>query len=78
VSGRPSREVTLAAAYQQRTGCTPAAAAEKYGVAVSSVRRALARVGVPAKAVGRPAKAIPAPADPFIPVTRTLEQGETP
>lgn len=56
MTARQSREVTLALAYQQRTGCTPGVAAERYGVAVSSVRRALARLGVAPKPVGRPAK----------------------
>ena len=57
MSGRPSREVGLALAHIQRTGCTPQQAADKYGLAVSTVRRALARAGVPARPVGRPASA---------------------
>ena len=56
MSARQSREVTLAVSHQQRTGCTPAAAAQRYGVAVSSVRRALARLGVAPQPVGRPVK----------------------
>ncbi|MFN9279369.1 MAG: hypothetical protein ACK6DW_06470 [Betaproteobacteria bacterium] len=55
MSGRQSREVVLALAHIERTGCTPQAAADKYGLAVSTVRRALARAGVPARPVGRPA-----------------------
>lgn len=55
MSGRPSREVGLAMAHIQRTACTPQQAADKYGLAVSTVRRALARAGVPARPVGRPA-----------------------
>ena len=60
MSARQSREVTLAVSHQQRTGCTPAAAAQRYGVAVSSVRRALARLGVEPQPVGRPVKSSPA------------------
>jgi len=56
VSAKQSREVTLAVSHLQRSGCTPAAAAARYGVAVSSVRRALARLGVAPQPVGRPAK----------------------
>jgi len=56
MTARQSREVTLAVSHLQRSGCTPAAAAARYGVAVSSVRRALARLGIPAKPVGRPVK----------------------
>lgn len=54
MSGRPSREVALALAHMQRTGCTPQQAADRYGLAVSTVRRALTRAGVPARPVGRP------------------------
>lgn len=54
MSGRPSREVGLALAHLQRTACTPQQAADKYGLAVSTVRRALARAGVPPKPRGRP------------------------
>ncbi len=57
MSGQESRAVFLAVGHMRRTGCTPAAAAEKYGVAVSSIHRALERRGVPAKPVGRPRKA---------------------
>lgn len=56
MSARQSREVTLAVSHLQRTGCTPAAAAQRYGVNVSSVRRALARQGVEPRPVGRPPK----------------------
>lgn len=59
MAGRPTREVALAVAYLQRTSCTPQQAADKYGLAASTVRRALARAGVPARPVGRPA-AVPA------------------
>jgi hypothetical protein len=54
VSGRPSREVGLALAHIQRTGCTPQAAADKYGLAVSTVRRALLRAGFVLRKRGRP------------------------
>lgn len=54
MSGRQTREATLAVALVQRTGCTPAEAAKKFGVNVTTVRRALDRAGVPARAVGRP------------------------
>jgi transposase len=54
MTARQSREATLAVAHQQRTGCTPAEAAKRYGVAVTTVRRALARLGVAARPVGRP------------------------
>ena len=53
--GRQSAACERAVAHQLRTGCTPAAAAQAFGVAVSTVRRALARAGVPARPVGRPA-----------------------
>lgn len=56
MTARQSREVTLAVAYQMRTGCTPAVAAQRYGVAVSSVRRAMTRLGLPQRPVGRPRK----------------------
>lgn len=61
MAARQSREVTLAVSHLQRTGCTPAAAAQRYGVAVSSVRRALARLGVEPQPVGRPVKSSPSP-----------------
>jgi len=57
MAGKQSREVTLAVAYIKRTGCKPAEAAARYGVAVSSVRRALARLGMPPSPVGRPPQA---------------------
>lgn len=47
----------LAVDHQQRTGCTPQAAAKRYGLAVSTVRRALARAGVAPQPVGRPVRA---------------------
>ena len=56
MSGRTSREATLAVAHVQRTGCTPQQAADKYGLAVSTVRRALARAGVELRPRGRPPK----------------------
>jgi transposase len=59
MTARQSREVTLAVSHFQRTGCTPAAAAKRYGVAVSSVRRALVRIGVAPQPVGRPVKSPP-------------------
>jgi len=61
MSGRPTREVALAVAYLQRTpGCTPQQAATKYGLGVSTVRRGLAKAGVPARPVGRPTSVPPA------------------
>lgn len=56
MSARPSRESVLAVAYVLRTGCKPAVAAKKYGLAISTVRLALARVGKPPNPVGRPKK----------------------
>jgi ketol-acid reductoisomerase len=56
MSGRPTREAGLAVAYALRTGCAPAEAARKYGLAASTVRLALARAGVPPRPVGRPKK----------------------
>lgn len=54
MSGRPSQAVTLAVRYAVRTKCAPAVAAHRYSVAVSSVRRALGRLGVEPRPVGRP------------------------
>lgn len=62
MTARPTREVQLAVAYQQRTGCTPQQAAIRYGLAVSTVRRGLARAGIAARPVGRPHNKITAPA----------------
>lgn len=59
MTARPSREVTLAVQYVQRTGCTITEAARKYGVAARSVRRALRRAGVPPATAGRPRKPAP-------------------
>ena len=36
MAARQSREVTLAVSHRQRTGCTPGAAAARYGVAIES------------------------------------------
>ena len=57
MSGRPTREAVLAVALVQRTGCTPLAAARRYGLHVSTVRRALAKIGQ-ARPVGRPKKTL--------------------
>ena len=59
MTARQSREAMLAVAYAQRTGCAPAEAARRYGVAASTVRRGLARLGVAARPVGRPAHNAP-------------------
>lgn len=57
MSGRQSHAVTLAVRLVRERGYTAAAAAAKHGVAVSSVRRALLRAGVPPNPRGRPRKA---------------------
>ena len=54
MSARQSREVGEAVAYLLYTHCTPAVAAKQYGVAVSSVRRAMTRLGIKSNPVGRP------------------------
>ncbi len=54
MSARQSREVGEAVAYLLYTHCTPSVAAKQYGVNVSSVRRALARLEVKPNPVGRP------------------------
>lgn len=54
MTARQSVGVHRALAYLKRSGCSIAAAAGMYGVNVSSVRRALAKLGVPANPVGRP------------------------
>jgi lambda repressor-like predicted transcriptional regulator len=56
VTARQSREATLAVAYLKRTGCTTGEAARKYGLATSTVRRALQREGLPTAPRGRPPK----------------------
>lgn len=56
MSGRPSRDVTLARAYMARTGCAPAEAAAKYGVSVRRLQELAAAAGE-AKPRGRPRKA---------------------
>ncbi|MDQ5946002.1 MAG: hypothetical protein QG619_1425 [Pseudomonadota bacterium] len=56
MSGQPSHAVTLALAYLRRTGCKPAAAAARYAVNVSSVRRAMHRSQLFVRAPGRPKK----------------------
>ena len=55
MSARQSREVGEAVAYLLYTQCKPAVAAKRYGVAVSSVRRAMIRLGIKSNPVGRPA-----------------------
>lgn len=54
MSGRPSQAVTLAVRLVQRTGCTPAVAALRHGVAPSSVRRAMRRAEMIVQPRGRP------------------------
>jgi hypothetical protein len=54
VSARESRPVTLALRYMQRTGCKPLDAAARYGVATSSIFRAMHRAGMAVKPRGRP------------------------
>lgn len=56
MSGRQSQAVALALRLVQERGYTVSAAAEKHGLAVSSVRRALRAVGVPPLPRGRPKK----------------------
>ena len=54
MTARQTREAALAVALVQRTGCAPQVAAKRYGLAASTVRRALARAGVAQQPVGRP------------------------
>ncbi len=56
MTARQSRAVTLALSYRKRTGCTTGEASRRYKVAVTSIRRALARAGVAPNPVGRPRK----------------------
>lgn len=56
MTARPTRTSGLAVAYVQRTGCTAQVAADKYGLNVTTVRRAMARAGVPRRPVGWPRK----------------------
>ena len=51
---RMTTGVRLACEYQQIHGCTPAFAAQRYCVNVSSVRRGLAKLGVAPRRAGRP------------------------
>lgn len=55
MSGQPSAKVEAAARMVLR-GHSRAEAAKRYGVALSSIRRALARVDVSPLPVGRPPK----------------------
>lgn len=64
MTARATRESGLAVQLVQRTGCTPQVAAARYGLAVSTVRRALGRAGVPARPAGRPKRAEAAPHGP--------------
>jgi transposase-like protein len=59
MSGRPSQAVTLAVRLVRSHGYTVTAAAERHGLAVSSVRRALRTAGVEPLPRGRPAKLCP-------------------
>ena len=54
MTGRTCRAVELAVRLHLERGHSIAEAARRHGVALSSVRRALARAGVPPKPVGRP------------------------
>jgi hypothetical protein len=55
MSGRPTREVTLAVAYCLRTpGALPRQAAKTYKCSVRAVQRGLAAAGA-ARPIGRPA-----------------------
>lgn len=54
MTARQSREVTLALAHLQRTGDQPSAVAARYGVAKSSLLRAMKRAGIAVAPVGRP------------------------
>lgn len=55
MSGRQSQAVALALRLVRERGYTVTAAAERHGVAVSSVRRALRAAGVEPLKRGRPA-----------------------
>jgi len=56
MTGRPSQPVTLAVKLVREHGYSVTAAAERHGVAVSSVRRALRRAGVAPLPRGRKGK----------------------
>lgn len=56
MSGRQSQAVALAVRLVLQHGYTATAAAEKHGVALSSVRRALRQAGAPPMKAGRPPK----------------------
>jgi transposase len=51
-----SKQAAQAAAYAQRTGCSTAVAARRYGVSVRTVQRWLADAGLSRK-LGRPTNA---------------------
>jgi len=54
MTARQTHRAALAVAYVLRTGCTPMAATKRYGIAPSTVRRALVRAGVAPRPRGRP------------------------
>ena len=54
MSGRQSQAVALAVRLVRVHGNTVASAASRHGVALTSVRRALAKLGVAPNPVGRP------------------------
>lgn len=54
MTARQSHGVTLALQHLADTGCTLLAAAAKFGVDPTSLRRALRRTGAPPKPGGRP------------------------
>jgi transposase-like protein len=56
MSGRQSQAVALAVRLVVERGYTATAAAERHGVALSSVRRALRSAGVPPMKPGRKTK----------------------
>jgi transposase-like protein len=56
MSGRQSQAVTLALKLVRERGYTVTAAAERHGLAVSTVRRALRSAGVEPLKRGRPSK----------------------
>ena len=61
MTARESRPVNLALKYMGRSGCSPAEAADKYGVDKSTILRAMRRWGLAVRPRGRPKTVKPLP-----------------